>query len=194
MKLNKIKTSLSLASLRKLKQDFEFFTIETKSSNKKSKNVAASKTLTKVLANNTNLSKYLDSNLLKYPLTINFFTNLENLLSHLKNNLDKKENNIVFINTDKVVFKENDIKQLSYISPPDLLRNLNSFFLPTILVLKCLQICFVLAVLFCCQLAPLSPLCLLLPHLSQCALVVAGGCLCPRHALRHQHTVPDPAG
>ena len=54
MKLNKIKTSLSLASLRKLKQDFEFFTIETKSSNKKSKNVAASKTLTKVLANNTN--------------------------------------------------------------------------------------------------------------------------------------------
>ncbi len=140
MKLNKIKTSLSLASLRKLKQDFEFFTIETKSSNKKSKNVAASKTLTKVLANNTNLSKYLDSNLLKYPLTINFFTNLENLLSHLKNNLDKKENNIVFINTDKVVFKENDIKQLSYISPPDLLRNLNSFFLPTILVLKCLQI------------------------------------------------------
>ena len=140
MKLNKIKTSLSLASLRKLKQDFEFFTIETKSSNKKSKNVAASKTLTKVLAKNTNLSKYLDSNLLKYPLTINFFTNLENLLSHLKNNLDKKENNIVFINTDKVVFKENDIKQLSYISPPDLLRNLNSFFLPTILVLKCLQI------------------------------------------------------
>ena len=140
MKLNKIKTSLSLASLRKLKQDFEFFTIETKYSNKKSKNVAASKTLTKVLANNTNLSKYLDSNLLKYPLTINFFTNLENLLSHLKNNLDKKENNIVFINTDKVVFKENDIKQLSYISPPDLLRNLNSFFLPTILVLKCLQI------------------------------------------------------
>lgn len=140
MKLNKIKTSLSLASLRKLKQDFEFFTIETKSSNKRSKNVAASKTLTKVLANNTNLSKYLDSNLLKYPLTINFFTNLENLLSHLKNNLDKKENNIVFINTDKVVFKENDIKQLSYISPPDLLRNLNSFFLPTILVLKCLQI------------------------------------------------------
>ena len=140
MKLNKIKTSLSLASLRKLKQDFEFFTIETKSSNKKSKNVAASKTLTKVLANNTNLSKYLDSNLLKYPLTINFFTNLENLLSHLKNNLDKKENNIVFINTDKVVFKEKDIKQLSYISPPDLLRNLNSFFLPTILVLKCLQI------------------------------------------------------
>ena len=140
MKLNKIKTSLSLASLRKLKQDFGLFTIETKSSNKKSKNVAASKTLTKVLANNTNLSKYLDSNLLKYPLTINFFTNLENLLSHLKNNLDKKENNIVFINTDKVVFKENDIKQLSYISPPDLLRNLNSFFLPTILVLKCLQI------------------------------------------------------
>jgi len=140
MKLNKIKTSLSLASLRKLKQDFEFFTIETKSSNKKSKNVAASKTLTKVLANNTNLSKYLDSNLLKYPLTINFFTNLENLLSHLKNNLDKKENNIIFINTDKVVSKENNIKQLSCISPPDLFRNLNSFFSPTILVLKCLQI------------------------------------------------------
>jgi hypothetical protein len=140
MKLNKIKTSLSLASLRKLKQDFELFTIETKSSNKKSENVAVSKTLTKVLAKNTNLSKYLDSNLLKYPLTINFFTNLENLLSHLKNNLDKKENNIIFINTDKVVSKENNIKQLSYISPPDLFRNLNSFFSPTILVLKCLQI------------------------------------------------------
>ncbi len=140
MKLNKIKTSLSLASLRKLKQDFEFFTIETKSSNKKSENVAVSKTLTKVLAKNTNLSKYLDSNLLKYPLTINFFTNLENLLSHLKNNLDKKENNIIFINTDKVVSKENNIKQLSCISPPDLFRNLNSFFSPTILVLKCLQI------------------------------------------------------
>jgi len=124
MKLNKIKTSLSLASLRKLKQDFEFFTIETKSSNKKSKNVAVSKTLTKVLAKNTNLSKYLDSNLLKY----------------LKNNLDKKENNIIFINTDKVVSKENNIKQLSCISPPDLFRNLNSFFSPTILVLKCLQI------------------------------------------------------
>jgi ribosomal protein L16 Arg81 hydroxylase len=140
MKLNKIKTSLSLASLRKLKQDFGLFTIETKSSNKKSENVAVSKTLTKVLAKNTNLSKYLDSNLLKYPLTINFFTNLENLLSHLKNNLDKKENNIIFINTDKVVSKENNIKQLSCISPPDLFRNLNSFFSPTILVLKCLQI------------------------------------------------------
>ena len=72
--------------------------------------VAASKTLTKVLAKNIELSKHLDPNLLKYPLTINFFDSFDNLLKYLKINLKGNSSNIIFVNADNVALKENDFK------------------------------------------------------------------------------------
>jgi len=140
MKLNKIKTILSLATLKELKRDFKFFTVEKSSSTRNMETVAASKTLTKVLAKNIELSKHLDPNLLKYPLTINFFDSFDNLLKYLKINLKGNCSNIIFINADNVALKENDLKKLSYLSPLSLFNSFNLLFSPTILVLKCMQI------------------------------------------------------
>ena len=54
MKLNKIKTTLLLAELNQLKKPFKFFTLEKNPPNRKSRNIALSKTLTKILAKNIN--------------------------------------------------------------------------------------------------------------------------------------------
>ena len=140
MKLNKIKTTLSLTALERLKKEFKFFTIEKSSSTKKSNTIAVSKTLTRVLAKNLELSKHLDSQLLKYPLVINFFGNFDDLLKYLKANLKESNSNIVFVNSDKVALRENDSKKLSSLSPVSLFNNFNLLFSPAILVLKCIQI------------------------------------------------------
>ena len=140
MKLNKIKTTLSLTALERLKKEFKFFTIEKSSSTKKSNTIAVSKTLTRVLAKNLELSNHLDSQLLKYPLVINFFGNFDDLLKYLKANLKESNSNIVFVNSDKVALRENDSKKLSSLSPVSLFNNFNLLFSPAILVLKCIQI------------------------------------------------------
>jgi hypothetical protein len=140
MKLNKIKTTLSLTALERLKKKFKFFTIEKSSSTKKPNTIAVSKTLTKVLAKNLELSKHLDSQLLKYPLVINFFGNFDDLLKYLKANLKESNSNIVFVNSDKVALRETDSKKLSSLSPVSLFNNFNLLFSPAILVLKCIQI------------------------------------------------------
>jgi ribosomal protein L16 Arg81 hydroxylase len=140
MKLNKIKTTLSLAALERLKKEFKFFTIEKSSSTKKPNTIAVSKTLTKVLAKNLELSKHLDSQLLKYPLVINFFENFDDLLKYLKANLKENNSNIVFVNSNKVALRETDSRKLSSLSPVSLFNNFNLLFSPAILVLKCIQI------------------------------------------------------
>ena len=140
MKLNKIKTTLSLTALERLKKEFKFFTIEKSSSTKKSNTIAVSKTLTRVLAKNLELSQHLDSQLLKYPLVINFFGNFDDLLKYLKANLKESNSNIVFVNSDKVALRETDSKKLSSLSPVSLFNNFNLLFSPAILVLKCIQI------------------------------------------------------
>ena len=65
MKLNKIKTTLSLASLNILKKKYKFFTIERNFNNSNKTNIAVSRTLNKVLAKNINLSEFIDFSLLK---------------------------------------------------------------------------------------------------------------------------------
>ena len=140
MKLNNIKTTLSIAELTNLKRNFKNFTIEKNFIDKKSEEIALSKTLTKVLAKNISLSKHLDPHILKYPLTINFFDSSINLMSHLRKNLKNENNNIVFVNTDNIALKENDLKKISSISTLSLFNNFNSIFSPAILVLKCIQI------------------------------------------------------
>ena len=52
----------------------------------------------------------------------------------------KKDNNIIFINADVVALKENNSKKIASISNLNLFNTLNSIFLPTLLVMKCLQI------------------------------------------------------
>jgi hypothetical protein len=140
MKLNKIKTTLSLASLNILKKKYKFFTIEKNFNNSNKTNIAVSRTLNKVLAKNINLSEFIDFSLLKFPLTINFFIDLNDLLHHLRKNIELKNSNIVFINTEQVSLKENSLKKISYISPIDLSNKFNKILSPTILVLKCIQL------------------------------------------------------
>ena len=77
MKLNKIKTTLLLAELNQLKKPFKFFTLEKNLPNRKSKNIALSKTLTKILAKNIRLSNHIDPDFLKFPLTINFSNHIQ---------------------------------------------------------------------------------------------------------------------
>tara|TARA_B100001093_G_scaffold316638_1_gene302073 strand:- start:117 stop:566 length:450 start_codon:yes stop_codon:yes gene_type:complete len=140
MKLNKIKTTLSIAELTNLKRNFKNFTIEKNFIDKKSAEIALSKTLTKVLAKNISLSKHLDPHVLKYPLTINFFDSSVNLMSHLRKDLNNKNNNIVFVNADNIALKENDLKKVSSVSTLSLFNNFNSIFSAAILVLKCIKI------------------------------------------------------
>ena len=140
MKLNKIKATLSLAALERLKKEFKFFTFRKKFVNQKPNTIAVSKTLTKVLAKNLKLSKHLDPQLLKYPLVINFFESFDDLLKYLKANLKENSNNIVFVNSNKVALRETDSRKLSSLSPVSLFNNFNLHFSPAILVLKCIQI------------------------------------------------------
>ena len=140
MKLNKIKTTLLLAELNQLKKPFKFFTLEKNPPNRKSRNIALSKTLTKILAKNIRLSNHIDAGFLKFPLTINFFKSYSDLIKHLEDDSKKKDNNIIFINADVVALKENNSKKIASISNLNLFNTLNSIFLPTLLVMKCLQI------------------------------------------------------
>ena len=140
MKLNKIKTTLLLAELNQLKKPFKFSTLEKNLPNRKSKNIALSKTLTKILAKNIRLSNHIDPDFLKFPLTINIFKSHSDLIKHLEDDSKKKDNNIIFINADVVALKENNSKKIASISNLNLFNTLNSIFLPTLLVMKCLQI------------------------------------------------------
>lgn len=137
MNQNKLKTSLSISIVSKLSSKYKFFTIEKPLKKKFTKKAVATKTLTKVLAKNLNLSNYLDSSRLKYPLVINFFEDLDSFVEYLDENSNRNENNIVFMSTGKVVFKQNFSNK---ISPLLLFNSFSALFNPSIMLLRCLKL------------------------------------------------------
>ena len=135
MKQNKLKTSLSIAAISRLNSQYDLFTIEKFFNKEPAEKAIATKTLTKVSAKHLNLSKHLDTLNLKYPLTINFFEDIESFIEHLNNNTDKS--NIIFISTGQIVSKQNIPNKISCLS---LFNRFNSLFNSSILLLRCLKL------------------------------------------------------
>ena len=135
MNQNKLKTSLSIATISKLNSQYNFFTIEKAFKKKSVKKSIVTKTLTKVSAKHLNLSKHLNPLDLKYPLTINFFEDLDSFVEHL--NKKSNKNNIVFISIGQIVSKENPFNKISSL---DLFNKFSSLLNSSTLLLRCLKL------------------------------------------------------
>ena len=135
MNQNKLKTSLSIATISKLNSQYNFFTIEKAFKKKSVKKSIVTKTLTKVSAKHLNLSKHLNPLDLKYPLSINFFEDLDSFVEHLNEKSNK--NNIVFISTGQIVSKQNPFNKISSL---DLFNKFNSLLNSSTLLLRCLKL------------------------------------------------------
>ncbi len=135
MNQNKLKTSLSIATISKLNSQYNFFTIEKAFKKKSVKKSIVTKTLTKVSAKHLNLSKHLNPLDLKYPLSINFFEDLDSFVEHLNEKSNK--NNIVFISTGQIVSKQNPFNKISSL---DLFNKFSSLLNSSTLLLRCLKL------------------------------------------------------
>jgi hypothetical protein len=137
MKQNKITTYLSVASISKLASKYKFFTIEKPSKSVGISKIAVAKTLTKVLSKHLKLSKHLDSSNLKYPLIINFFEDHNSFVEYLTLNSDKNNNNIVFMSTGNISFKQNLSQNISSMY---LFNRFSSLFDSSVMLLRCLKL------------------------------------------------------
>lgn len=135
MKTKKLKKLLSVVYLNDYKKKFPFFFIKTSNVNKNTPGLIASKTLTKLLVKQIKLSNHLDSILLKYSLTINFFYSSLDMYNFLK-----KDSSVVFTDIGNIVLKLNNAESIKATSSINLFNRFSNLFNARILFFNCFKI------------------------------------------------------
>ena len=139
MKNKKLKNYLSIVSLKIFIKDTPYFTIESKNIKSTQKDNTTKKSFIKILSKNIFISKYLETNFLKYPMIIKTFKNSTVLYSYLLENNKTLNSSIVFIRFDNIRLKKNDSFCLNSMVFLNSINELYSIFDSKFLFLKCLK-------------------------------------------------------